>query len=116
MKKEIIYLTFFVTIGVYPFAQEITTNSNAVSMEHNILFNAHQRYGVTQTGTAIVSLDKMFDGAFLPSTTTSAPSFSEPTVILIEDLPNNHTQWEHGLVGVQEYGILQSLKLKIKKR
>lgn len=73
-------------------AQVITTNTNPVSMEHNVLFDAKNRYTVSQSGNADLDLDKLFDGKFSPSTTETAPSYSDPTVILIENIPYGHTQ------------------------
>jgi hypothetical protein len=73
-------------------AQVFTTNTTPTGMEHNILFNANSRYQVTQTGTATFNLDMLFDGIMYPSYTSTAPSLGAPTVILIEGLPNIHTQ------------------------
>lgn len=92
MKKLIILIIILTQVDLIIYSQEVTTNTNAVGMEHNVLFNAQDRYSVTQTGTATLGLNQMFDGVFLPFTTTTAPSMNEPTEILIENLPNNHTQ------------------------
>lgn len=73
-------------------SQTITTNRNAVGMEHNLLFNAIERYQVTQTGSATVSLPTLFDGVFDPTYSESASTDQNPTVILIEGLPAYHTQ------------------------
>ncbi|WP_461639621.1 hypothetical protein [Labilibaculum euxinus] len=73
-------------------SQTITTNRNVVGMEHNLLFNAIERYQVTQTGRGIIDLRRMFDGVFSPSYSGSAPTEQNPTVILIEGLPAYHTQ------------------------
>jgi hypothetical protein len=62
-----------------------------VGLEHNLLFNATTRYTVSTTGPAL-SLTTLFDGAMNPSYTTVAPTVSAPTVILIENLPDYHTQ------------------------
>lgn len=73
-------------------AQSITTNRNLVGMEHNLLFSANNRFTVTQTGNATVDLDRLFDGKFEPSYSGNGVTTNNPTVILIEDLPNHHTQ------------------------
>lgn len=70
----------------------ISTNVSPVGMEHNVLFNATTQFTVSQTGSANLILDRLFDGKFVPSYTNSAPSFADPTVVLIEDLPNIHIQ------------------------
>ena len=65
MKK--LSLTFLVTIlGLTSFAQTYTSNTHAVGLEHNMLFNAHKRYTVTQTGGATLNLSTLFDGIFVP--------------------------------------------------
>jgi hypothetical protein len=73
-------------------AQTFTTNQTPVGLEHNLLFYATQYYSVTQTGSASLSLPVLFDGRFEPSYTGIAPTFANPTVILIEGLPDHHTQ------------------------
>lgn len=78
--------------GFVAHSQTITTNRNIVGMEHNLLFGAHKRYTVTQTGDARLNFDVLFDGKFVPSYTGASITYENPTVILIEDLPNTHTQ------------------------
>ncbi len=85
-------ILFFVFVSSNLFCQEITTNRNPVGMEHNILFNAKTRYSVTQTGSATLNLDMLFDGKFNPSYTATAPTVSDATTILIENLPSSHSQ------------------------
>ena len=46
----------------------------------------------TQTGSAKLDDALLFDGSFEPSYTNTAPSETDPTVILIEDLPQYHVQ------------------------
>ena len=70
----------------------MTTNTNTVGLEHNILFNATTRYTVTQKGTAKIDLNAIFDGRLYPTYSDAAPSEASPTVILIEGLPNWHIQ------------------------
>ncbi len=74
------------------YAQNITSNRNPVGLEHNILFNATTRYQVTQSGAVALSLPDLFDGKFGPSYTPSGLSASNPTQIVIENLPSYHTQ------------------------
>lgn len=73
-------------------APAITTNISPTGLEHNLLFNATKQFTVSQTGSAGLILNRLFDGKFAPSYTNAAPSFSDPTVVLIEDLPNVHIQ------------------------
>lgn len=91
-KMGILCLGLFLASAQHVYSQTITTNRNVVGMEHNLLFNANNRYTVTQTGNATVDLKRMFDGAFGPSYTSVAPTVVNPTVILIENLPAYHTQ------------------------
>ncbi|UGU18143.1 hypothetical protein LS482_09710 [Sinomicrobium kalidii] len=90
MNKITLLLLFSAVLSLQ--AQEITTNRNPVGLEHNILFNAQDRYTVTQTGSASLTLNTLFDGKFAPSYTKTSPQTSDPTVILIEGLPPRHTQ------------------------
>ncbi len=74
-------------------AQVVTTNSNAVGMEHNVLFNANSRYTVTQNGNGPqFDLDGLFNGDFKPFYTSTAPTTSAPAIIEIQGLPSVHTQ------------------------
>jgi len=82
----------FLLITISGKTQVITTNRNAVGMEHNMLFNAVTRYKVTQSGEAKFDLNMLFDGAFFPSYTNAAVNPSNPTVITIEGLPVYHVQ------------------------
>jgi len=82
----------FLLITVSSNSQVVTTNTNAVGMEHNMLFNAVSRYKVTQTGDARVDLNALFDGRFAPSYSDVGVSTSNPTVITIEGLPSHHSQ------------------------
>ena len=89
--KKIILLLVFVSSQVNVIAQTFSTNETPVGMEHNILFNAPDRYNVTITGSDL-NLTTIFDGSFLPSYTTTGISETAPTVILITGLPTKHTQ------------------------
>jgi hypothetical protein len=72
-------------------ASVMSSNRHAIGLEYNILFNAENRYKVTQTGVPL-NLGTLFDGIFFPSYTSEAPSKSNPTVVLIEELPDAITQ------------------------
>ena len=96
--KKLLLISIGLIIGSTISAQVVTTNRNSVGMEHNILFSANSRYTVTQTGSATLNLEYLFDGKFLPSYTSTAPSVSNPTVVLIENIPGQHTQ-QHAVVG-----------------
>ncbi|TCI90160.1 DUF4200 domain-containing protein [Tenacibaculum sp. M341] len=91
MKKLLFTITMFL-MNLIVFSQVVTTNTNAVGMEHNMLFNAQSRYKVEQTGDAKVNLNMIFDGKMVPSYPSLAPSKSSPTVITISNLPAVHTQ------------------------
>jgi hypothetical protein len=73
-------------------AQTFTTNRSPVGLEHNLLFFAPAHLTVTQTGSAQLDLTTLFDGRFEPVYSSTAPTPSDPTVILIENLPNHHIQ------------------------
>lgn len=73
-------------------AQEFSTNRNPVGLEYNILFNSDTHYAVSQTGSATFNLSHLFDGKLNPSYTTLGPSDLDPTMVLIEGLPNVHVQ------------------------
>jgi hypothetical protein len=90
--KKIIFTILLLFITVTIFSQTTSTNTSPVGMEHNVLFNAVTRYQVSQVGNAVLNTEALFDGRFAPSYTETAPSTSSPTVILIENLPNWHTQ------------------------
>jgi len=72
-------------------AQTFSTNLTPVGWEHNILFNADTRYTVTRTGP-VVDLPTLFDGRMMPYYTSTPISAANPVVILIEGLPDAHTQ------------------------
>jgi len=73
----------------------ITTNRKPVGMEHNILFNATNRYKVTYSGMTSgkeMKIDVLFDGHFYPLSPDNNPTKEKPFVVTIENLPNFHTQ------------------------
>ncbi|MEN7550453.1 hypothetical protein AAG747_21215 [Rapidithrix thailandica] len=69
----------------------VPTNRSPVGLEHNILFNATERY-TEEIGNQTIDLPKLFDGGF--NSTSSTPQITEenPLTITIKDLPNIHTQ------------------------
>ncbi|SEL95753.1 hypothetical protein [Parapedobacter koreensis] len=69
----------------------IPSNVSTGSLEKNLLFYADQRFQVTRQGPSI-PIAPLFDGSFLPQTTSTAPTTANPLVILIENLPSAHTQ------------------------
>lgn len=91
MKKIFFMVLSFVAIQI-SFAQTYTSNVRPIGLEHNVLFNATTRYTVVQDGSASLDLSRMFDGKFVPSYTSVAPTSQDPTVILIKGLPNWHSQ------------------------
>ncbi|WP_459212129.1 hypothetical protein [Aquimarina rhabdastrellae] len=90
--KKLLLTIFTIAISLTTNAQTFTSNEFPVGMEHNVLFNANNSFNVTQTGSARLDLGLLFDGRYVPSYTTTAPTPSDPTVILIENLPYQHTQ------------------------
>lgn len=90
MKKILLGTILLITVNI--FSQTFTSNTTPVGMEHNVLFNATTRLQVTQMGNAALDLPRLFDGKFNPSYTGTAPTTGNPTVILIENLPNIHVQ------------------------
>jgi len=88
----IVTILLFLLVTLSGTSQVVTTNRNAVGMEHNMLFNAVSRYKVTQIGDARVDLNALFDGRFGPSYSDAEVNSNNPTVITIESLPNYHVQ------------------------
>ncbi|WP_025743496.1 pyocin knob domain-containing protein [Aquimarina pacifica] len=92
MKNQLCFIIFFALVTNVLFSQTFSTNATPVGLEHNILFNATSHYTVTQTGTALLNLPRLFDGAFQPSYTATGPTIESPTVITIEGLPQVNRQ------------------------
>jgi hypothetical protein len=61
-------------------------------LEHNLLFNAHKRFKVTQSGPATFNFSILFDGRMGPNYPAGTPTPDNPHVILIENLPSAHIQ------------------------
>ncbi len=91
-KLLLVLLLLTVTIGAN--AQTFSANDAPVGMEHNVLFDAINRYGATQTttGTQSFHLNVLFDGAFAVCYTPDAVDPAHPIVIEITNLPDKHTQ------------------------
>lgn len=90
-------LSLLVVLGMSSlgYSQTVTSNTYPVGLEHNLLFHANKNttpLTVTQTGSAVLDLNRMFDGKFEPSYTSVGPTVADPTVILIENLPEYHSQ------------------------
>lgn len=89
MNKIILGLLVFVfTISK---AQNITTNVNPIGFEHNILFNATERFEVTKLSGPEINLKGLFDGAMSANYTKTGLSIP-PLIIEISGLPSIHTQ------------------------
>jgi len=73
-------------------APAITTNNNPQGWEHNLLFNAHKRFKVTQSGPATFNFSILFDGRMNPQHPLGIPTPNNPHEILIENLPGKHIQ------------------------
>ncbi|MGL5233771.1 MAG: hypothetical protein ACRC8Z_03310 [Empedobacter falsenii] len=72
------------------FSTIIPSNNNAVGIDHNLLFNADKRHKVTVNGNYFHNINALFDGNFMANYTTSLNG--NKVEILIEDLPQIHTQ------------------------
>ena len=70
----------------------LSSNRYPVGMESNILFNAPVRYSVSQSGSTSVTLSVLFDGTFGVTYSPDGVNPADPLVILVENLPNVHTQ------------------------
>ena len=70
----------------------LSSNRYPAGLETNILFNAPNRYTVSQSGSTSLNLSSLFDGVFTPTYSPDGVDPSNPIVILIENLPSVHTQ------------------------
>jgi|GEM_PF-781675 len=92
-RKFLMALVMVVSLQSMIAQTSYSTNRNAVSLEYNLLFNAEENYQVTQSGGASYeNFSGLFDGKMNPLYTTTAPSVSDPYVLLIEGLPYKHIQ------------------------
>jgi len=85
-------------------ARGITVGNTSAggSSQHNLLYNANNRYTVTQSGTAAsgsnpINIAVLFDGTLNPTIATGL-NFSDPYVLEIAGLPNQAIQ-RYGMVG-----------------
>ncbi|MEN7550452.1 hypothetical protein AAG747_21210 [Rapidithrix thailandica] len=83
-------LLFFVQVLYAQYDPVIPNNRMPVSLEHNILFNATERYTV-EINKSIISLEALFDGSFASHSSSEGISESNPLIITIKDLPRVHT-------------------------
>ena len=70
----------------------LSSNTYPVGLEFNILFNGNNRYTVSQSGSTSFDLPTLFNGKLEPTYTPDGVNPSNPVIILIENLPNVHTQ------------------------
>lgn len=70
----------------------MTSNRTPQGFEHNLLFNAHLRFEVTQQGPATFDPSVLFDGNLQPYYPGGSPSPNNPQIITIRGLPRHHTQ------------------------
>lgn len=70
----------------------MTSNRTPQGFEHNLLFNAHLRFRVSQQGPATFDPAALFDGNLQPYYPGGTPTANNPQVIVIEGLPAHHTQ------------------------
>lgn len=78
------------TYGYFP-----ATASTMVGNEYNILLNGGDRYTLTQSGTGTLTATQvkaLFDGALAPQYSSDGVNPNNPYVLLIEGLPDVHTQ------------------------
>ncbi|MFD2904461.1 hypothetical protein [Sphingobacterium anhuiense] len=68
------------------------SNGTVASLEKNLLFYADRKFTVTQSGSAQLPVHRLFDGNMEPVYTENGINPSNPYVLLIENLPSNHTQ------------------------
>ncbi|MCW8311096.1 hypothetical protein K7A41_07670 [Sphingobacterium sp. InxBP1] len=93
---HLILLTTGLLLNTYLFAQQeqviSPSNGSVASLEKNILFYADRRYNVSQSGSAQLPIHLLFDGNMDAVYTTQGINPSNPFVLLIENLPDRHTQ------------------------
>lgn len=93
MKKLLAACALLLPMALYAQMATLVQPSNITyaGLEKNMLFYAHKRFTVTQTGTNQLDAAKLFDGRYEPSY-TGAPIASDPTVVLIDNVWAVHTQ------------------------
>ncbi|MFH1187489.1 MAG: hypothetical protein V1688_01350, partial [bacterium] len=100
------------TVNGNIFGNVMASNRNPVGLEYNILFNADNRYTVSQSGPASLSLATLFDGSLAPSYSGAAPTPSNPQIITIENLPNVHTQTGAWVGWTTRYWPMKKFKIE----
>ena len=91
----------------------MTSNRAPTGWEHNILFKATSRYTVSQSGPSVFSLGSLFDGRMGPNYPGAGPRRDNPSVILIEGLPGNHTQAGTWIGWTTRYWPARHFKIEI---
>ncbi len=74
-------------VGIFP-----SSSQGMVGFEYNMLHGALERYTVTQSGSAQISLGALFDGQLSPAYSGDGIDPANPWVLLLENLPSVHTQ------------------------
>lgn len=75
-------------MGYFP-----STANTMVGNEYNILLFGNRRYTITQSGTGLLkNVNALFDGRLSPEYSPDGINPSNPYVLLIEGLPEIHTQ------------------------
>lgn len=78
------------TYGYFP-----ATASTMVGNEYNILLNGGDRYTITQSGTGLLTTEQvkaLFNGKLAPQYSSDGVDPDDPYVLLVEGLPDIHTQ------------------------
>ena len=68
------------------------SNGTVTSLEKNILFYADRKLKVTQSGSVQLPVQRLFDGNMEAVYTAQGINPNNPYVLLIENIPSNHTQ------------------------
>lgn len=97
----------------YLLGPALTSSRMPVAWEHNMLFNATERYTVMQTGAAQVALNMMFDGDAHPDYPAAGPSPTEPTVITITDIPRHFRQAGDWVGWTTRYWPVKHFKIEL---
>jgi hypothetical protein len=93
MKKLFIFVILLLPVALHAQVASLVApnNNNYAGLEKNLLFYANTRFVVSQTGNSQFSPSMLFDGRYDPNY-IPAPAVGTPTVVLIEGLPDVHTQ------------------------
>lgn len=99
------------TYGYYP-----ATASTMVGNEYNVLLNGGDRYTFTQSGTGTLSdgqVKALFDGRLAPQYSSDGVNPNDPYVLLIEGLPDIHTQTGGVFGWTCRYWVPTSFKVEL---